>query len=200
MLLWPNIREGATADRKIVIRPECIGFVFRHIVEFNCHNDAFKRSFTGGYNFIMMKNTAEKKEYFSANVYHIDGQFRASGTRTLPKKLGNAWSGIYLTFKTELSFRVHIVALFLVVIAGYFLHISVTEWCLVAFAGGFVLTAELFNTAVERLGDEASGGDWKKTVKNLKDISAGAVLVSVMTAVVISIIVLLLPLVDTLFV
>jgi len=58
---------------------------------------------------------------------------------------------------------------------------------------GFVLVAELFNTAIERLGDEAANGVQKQLIKRAKDIAAAGVLLSAMTAFILGILFLIIP-------
>ncbi len=107
-----------------------------------------------------------------------------------------AISGILAAFKTELSFRLHLLALVIAVAIGVYINISLTDRGFVIFAAGFVLSAELFNTAVERLGDEAANGCYKLIVKKAKDTAAGAVLISAITALVIGVIFLLIPFIE----
>jgi len=104
-----------------------------------------------------------------------------------------AFRGIYITFKSERNFKIHTVALCLAVALGLYLDLSILEWGLIIFAIGFVLVAELFNTAIERLGDEAADGKLNQKIRNVKDISAAAVLLSALTSLVIGIIVLFIP-------
>jgi diacylglycerol kinase len=118
--------------------------------------------------------------------------------RPLTKSFACAFRGIYLTFKAERNFRIHAVALCLAVALGIYLRLAATQWGLVVFAIGLVGVAELFNTAIERLGDEAAGGQHKETVGKAKDIASAAVLLAALTALVIGIIVLLIPLVQKL--
>jgi diacylglycerol kinase len=49
---------------------------------------------------------------------------------------------------------------------------------------------------MERLGDEASNGQHKQAVKNAKDTAAAAVLLSAITALVIGILFLFIPLIS----
>ena len=79
---------------------------------------------------------------------------------------------------------------------GIFLGLPAVKWGLVIFAIGFVLAAELFNTAIERLGDEAAEGKQKSTIKTAKDAAAGGVLISAIAALIIGIIILIVPLVE----
>ena len=55
---------------------------------------------------------------------------------------------------------------------------------------GTVITAELFNSAIERLVDLVSP-EWNKIAGEVKDIAAGAVLVTAITAAIIGLIVFL---------
>ena len=109
------------------------------------------------------------------------------------KSFGYAINGIYTTFKSERNFRIHIILMLFAIGVGIYLGLSVSEWCLIIFAIGFVLSTELFNTAIERLGDETAKGKQSLFFKNVKDISAGAVLISAITALVIGILVLFIP-------
>jgi len=114
---------------------------------------------------------------------------------TLPfaKSLACAVKGIYIAFKSERNFRIHVVALCLAVALGFYLSLDIMEWGLIIFSIGFVLVAELFNTTLERLGDEVADGEEKQLIQNAKDISAAAVLLAAITALIIGIIVLFVP-------
>jgi len=111
------------------------------------------------------------------------------------KSLSYALDGLRSALKTERNVKVHIIAMFLTVALGFYLQLSLMEWGFIIFAMGFVLVSELFNTAVERLGDEASNGQYKQVVKKAKDTAAAAVLLSAITALVIGILFLVMPLI-----
>ncbi len=89
-------------------------------------------------------------------------------------------------------------ALCLVVALGLYLNLSTLEWGLITFSIGLVLVAELFNTAVERVGDEVAGGKYSQMVRTAKDASAAAVLLSALTALAIGTLILFIPLVQRL--
>ncbi len=78
----------------------------------------------------------------------------------------------------------------LVIISGFILKISITEWtiCIVLF--GLVITAELINTAIETTVDIVMPEKNEKA-KLAKDIAAGAVLVSAIASAIIGIIIFL---------
>ncbi len=115
------------------------------------------------------------------------------------KSFAYAFRGLCVAFRAELSFRIEVFVLLPVVALGLCLNLPLMEWGFVIFSMGFVLVSELFNTAVERLGDEAAHGQHNELVKKAKDVSAAAVLLSIITALVIGILFLIIPLVRKVF-
>ena len=108
--------------------------------------------------------------------------------RKFIRGFGYALNGIWHVAVTQLNFRVHLVAALLAVYAGYALHISKEEWLWIILSIGLVLVAELFNTALEFLTDLVSP-DYNKKAGLVKDMSAGAVLITAITALVIGLII-----------
>src|SRR5690606_13008379 len=84
-------------------------------------------------------------------------------------------------FKSQLNFKVHILVAFLVVLAGYRFKLSVAEWLWIIASIGVVLMVELLNTAIEVLVDFISPEIHPKA-KIIKDVAAGAVLITAITA------------------
>jgi len=97
------------------------------------------------------------------------------------RSLGFALEGVLGFFRTEHNAIIHLMATVLVLIAAIFFKISRTEMIAIAVAIGFVWTAEMFNTAIEKLADTISG-EFHPKIKFIKDVSAAAVLVSAITA------------------
>ena len=56
------------------------------------------------------------------------------------------------------------------------MHFSVIEYCLLLFAIGFVIVAEMLNSAIEFALDSIYHNRYSKMVGMAKDISAGAVM------------------------
>ena len=96
------------------------------------------------------------------------------------KKLINsfkyAFAGLISSLKTEQNMRIHILAVILVIIAGFVLKISLIEWCICITLCGMVIFAELINTAIETTVDIAMP-EINEKAKLAKDISAAAVLI-----------------------
>lgn len=89
----------------------------------------------------------------------------------------HAAAGISHTFRKEANFRIHVLAMALVMALAVVFQISATEWLFVTGCCMLVLTMELMNTAVENLCDLVSG-EHHPLIKIIKDVAAGAVLVS----------------------
>lgn len=88
-----------------------------------------------------------------------------------------AWAGIKYCFKSESNFRIHLIAAIAAIIFALLLHISATEWIAVCFCIAFVVTMEMMNTAIEKLCDVVNT-EPHPLIKKVKDIAAGAVLLS----------------------
>lgn len=68
-----------------------------------------------------------------------------------------------------------------VVAAGAILRVSPVEWCILVGAIGFVLVAEIFNTAIESLAKALPVGRHPR-VRDALDMAGGAVLLSAVAA------------------
>ncbi len=97
--------------------------------------------------------------------------------RRLIKSFGYALSGIAYTVKTQANFRIHLVAVILVGLAGRYFRLSAADWLWIIMAIGLVLITELLNTAIEKLTDLVSP-EFNPLAGKVKDIAAGAVLVA----------------------
>lgn len=101
---------------------------------------------------------------------------------------GYAFHGLKMIIKTQHNVWIHLVISVMVIILGFIFRIGTGEWIAIAFAIGFVLAAEAFNTAVEFLVDLVSPGHHPQAGL-VKDIAAGGVLIAAITAVVVGLIV-----------
>jgi len=106
-----------------------------------------------------------------------------------------AWKGLKYTFRTQLNFRVQLLAALLVSMLSYYLKISTTEWLWILAAIALVLLAELANTAIETFVDLVSP-DFIAKAGIVKDISAAFVLMASVVALFIGILILLPKLID----
>jgi len=106
---------------------------------------------------------------------------RPRTSRRWRDKFREAFRGVKLGVRGHSSFSVHFFFAALAVAGAVALDCNLIEWCLLLFCIGGVITAELFNSAIETLFrglDDATRSRWNGSL----DIAAGAVLVASITA------------------
>ncbi|UXE67101.1 MAG: diacylglycerol kinase family protein [Chryseotalea sp. WA131a] len=112
------------------------------------------------------------------------------------KSFQYAWQGLKLAMAEQRNLRFHLVIALLVIVLSFVLQISFIEWCIIIVCIGMVISAELFNSAIEKWVDVVSP-ERNKKAGDIKDISAAAVLILAIMAVIIGCIIfgkqLLLP-------
>lgn len=101
-----------------------------------------------------------------------------------------ALEGIAAAAKEEPNLKFHFIFTILVTLAGLYLNLSKTDWIIVITMIGLVITVELTNTAIEAVVDSFTDQEHPKA-KLAKDISAGAVLIVSITAVMVGLLVFL---------
>ncbi len=104
------------------------------------------------------------------------------------KSFQYAFKGFVIAAGEEDNFQIHIVLFIFAVLAGVFFQISLIEWLFVVGASGMVFSAELFNTALEELCDMLRPTHDPHVAK-IKDLSAAAVFVASIAALVIGLII-----------
>lgn len=102
----------------------------------------------------------------------------------LISSFGHAIRGIKTVFKTEQNFRIHTIATLLVLLLSRLLKISKQEFILIILCIASVMVTEILNTAIEKLCDFVSP-QYHDKIKTIKDMSAGAVLLMSITALII---------------
>ncbi|MGF1578094.1 MAG: diacylglycerol kinase [Gemmataceae bacterium] len=111
-------------------------------------------------------------------------EHRKRARRTWVHKFQDAFRGLKFGVRGQSSFFVHFFFAALVVVAAAVLQCSVIEWCILLGCIGFVLVAEMFNSAIETL-FRGLHEDARNQVWPCLDIAAGAVLVASCTAAII---------------
>ncbi|GAC1317005.1 MAG: diacylglycerol kinase family protein [Chloroflexota bacterium] len=99
---------------------------------------------------------------------------------------GFAGRGIVTLAHSQPNFRIHVGLAALALVLGAFLRIGPTEWAIVILTIALVLAVEGVNTAIEAVCDCASPA-YHPLVKQAKDVSAGAVLITACGAVLVAI-------------
>lgn len=95
-----------------------------------------------------------------------------------------AFGGVLHTFRTQRHMRVHIYVTLITVLGAVLLNLRMREVLVLLFMINLVLVAEMFNSAIEATVDLASP-NYNPLAKFAKDISAGAVLVTTIMALVV---------------
>lgn len=88
-----------------------------------------------------------------------------------------AFSGIVIAWREERNFRLQILFGILTIILAWLINISRTEFLIIIGMIGLVLASEVLNTALEELCDKFQPTHDPHIAK-IKDLGAGAVLVS----------------------
>jgi diacylglycerol kinase (ATP) len=104
--------------------------------------------------------------------------------KTIADSLNAAIEGFLFVVKTQRNMRIHFLIAFFVLLLGIYLNFTRVEIIMLILTSAIVLIAEMVNSAIEIVMDyvEASHSHW---VKIVKDITAGAVLVASVSAVIV---------------
>lgn len=108
----------------------------------------------------------------------------------LLKSFGYAFKGLKIVAGSQQNFWIHIIVACIVVICAILLKLNVVEWCIIVLCIFVVLALEILNTAIEKLVDFVSPG-FHQQAGIVKDISAAAVFLAAIAAVIIGLIIFL---------
>jgi diacylglycerol kinase len=97
-----------------------------------------------------------------------------------------AFNGIYIALKSEWNLRFHFFISVIVITLATILKFSILEFSVLFLTIGFVISIEMVNTSIEELCNYVQP-EKNEIIKKIKDISAGAVLVSSLIAILIGI-------------
>jgi diacylglycerol kinase len=106
------------------------------------------------------------------------------------KSIENALRGIRIFLDRTPNTRVAFCGATIAIGLGIVFDITESEWLFVVFSIGFVFVAEAFNTAIEIHMDLTSPGE-HPYARDTKDVAAGAVVLSALTALVVGLIIFL---------
>ncbi len=98
--------------------------------------------------------------------------------------------GLFSVLNSEGHMRFHLVtAVFVVAFALKFYDLDATSWAILTLTISSVWVAEITNTAVEKVCDTITK-DYNKNIKYIKDICAGAVLITAVASVIVAFVIL----------
>lgn len=99
-------------------------------------------------------------------------------SRSFWHSLGYAINGLKSAFCTERNFRTHLLLTILVGLVAAYLQVSPIEWAILILCMTIMIATETLNTALEYLVDLWADGAFRQRAKRVKDIAAGACLVT----------------------
>jgi diacylglycerol kinase (ATP) len=100
----------------------------------------------------------------------------------------HAGRGILMFFRSERNGAIQLVIAVATLTAGGLLRISRTDWMHVVLCIGAVFTAEMMNTAIEKICDVVHP-EQDARIRDIKDIAAGGVLLTAIASAVIGLII-----------
>lgn len=107
---------------------------------------------------------------------------------SLYKSFFNAFRGIFLMLKNERNFQIEATAFFINLFLIFYLKLTTIDAILILIVCFAVLSAEIFNTAIEKLCDFIHP-KFDKRIGFIKDISAGAVFLMTVLSIVVGILI-----------
>ncbi|WP_405275179.1 diacylglycerol kinase family protein [Methanobrevibacter sp.] len=104
------------------------------------------------------------------------------------KSFKDAVNGIINTVSTERNLKIQVIIMMCVISAGLIVGLSNIEWIICIMLFDLVISAELFNTSIEKTLDYIDS-DYSEEIRFIKDASAGAVLSIAIASAVIGLII-----------
>lgn len=104
------------------------------------------------------------------------------------KSFLNAFRGIFFMLKSERNFQLEVFALLINIFLIFYLKLSTIDTVLVLIVSFGALSAEIFNTAIEKVCDIIQP-EFDKRIGFIKDISAGAVTLMAITSIIVGVLV-----------
>ena len=104
------------------------------------------------------------------------------------RALGYAFNGLRYSFINERNFKIEIACACIAIAVSIFFKIVTAHWLVIVLNIFMVLTAELFNTAIEKLAN-VTCKEVNPAIKIVKDVAAAAVLMTVLSALVCALII-----------
>ncbi len=115
--------------------------------------------------------------------------------QTVYRSFSVALKGMRTFFMNDRNGRIQGVVALVIIVASFMMKLSATEWMFIVMCIAMVIITEMINASVEKVCDLISE-NFHPLIKIIKDVSAGAVLCSVIASIVIACIIFIPKLVD----
>lgn len=113
------------------------------------------------------------------------------------KKFLNSCRGVKIAIRGEVNYFVHLFATAIVLVVALQIGVSQLQWCLLTLSIVGVISAEMVNSAIERLARTITR-ERHPEIRDALDIASGAVLVMAIGAAIVGLLILGEPLLDML--
>lgn len=111
--------------------------------------------------------------------------------KTFLESFSHALFGIKTVMQEERNMKYHVSFSVLAVLMSFLFKISIIEWGFIIFSIFLVLITEIMNTCFENLVDLVTDYKYHELAKKVKDMAAGAVLLTALSACIIGAIIFL---------
>ncbi len=102
----------------------------------------------------------------------------------------HAFDGLSVLVKAEHNAWIHLAISIVAIALGFYFEISNTEWITIIICIGMVVSAEIFNTAIEHIANFIQPNHDER-IKYIKDLGAAGVFISALTAFTVGLIIYL---------
>jgi diacylglycerol kinase len=102
----------------------------------------------------------------------------------------HAFNGYKVVFRSEHNAWIHIAMSFAAIALSFYLEVSNSEWIAVVLCIGIVISAEIFNTAIEHIANFIQPNQDIK-IKHIKDLGAAGVFTTALASFIVGLIIFL---------
>ena len=134
------------------------------------------------------KEEFKKEAMFGKNYAALKKQKKGNILQRHLQSQKYAWLGLFSIFKEEPNFRIELAIAVIVIILGLIFQLSAIKMVLLFLTISMVLISEMVNSVVERLCDIYTL-EQDISVKFIKDVGAGGVLLTSILAIIIGLII-----------
>ena len=167
-----KVTSHMSHDTGVVLEPPFVSFTPQSVIR------AFQPVIPG-----LTRNPEKKAKRITSYQLRFKEQynnprFMPMKKRSLFQSFSYAVAGFVYALRAERNMKIHMVVAAIATLLGIWVKLSTIEFIFLFITIAMVLMAELLNTCIEVAIDHTTNGEKHPTVKIIKDIGAGAVLVA----------------------
>ena len=117
----------------------------------------------------------ESKQIFDRN------KIKQRGIKRFTNSVKNSVNGLIYAYVNEQSLTLHAILTLIVLVSGFYFHISKMQWAILVIVVSIVMITELLNTAIEAVVDLVTN-EYHELAKIAKDCASAAAFVSSLLA------------------